>query len=215
MKNLLAKELRLAMHPTNLIFLSLSALLLAPGYPYYIIFFYTMLGIFFLCLDGRENHDIEFSLTLPVRKAEIVKARVLFAAGIELVQVLLTVPFAFLRRGITPVENVVGMDANLPFFGLSLLMLGLFNYLFFTIYYRNPVKVGKAFLLSGTAVMLYIVVAESLVHVAPFFRDVLDTPDPQFIAPKLAVLAAGAAGFALLTLLSYTVSARRFVTLDL
>ena len=150
-----------------------------------------------------------------MRKAEIVKARVLFAAGIELVQLLLTVPFAFLRRGITPVENVVGMDANLPFFGLSLLMLGLFNYLFFTIYYRNPVKVGKAFLLSGTAVMLYIVVAESLVHVAPFFRDVLDTPGPQFIAPKLAVLAAGAAGFVLLTLLSYTVSARRFVTLDL
>ena len=34
MKHLLNKEFRLAMHPTNLIFLTLSAMLLIPDYPY-------------------------------------------------------------------------------------------------------------------------------------------------------------------------------------
>ena len=48
MKNLLLKEYRLAMHPTVLIFLALSAMLLIPSYPYYVVFFYTALGVFFV-----------------------------------------------------------------------------------------------------------------------------------------------------------------------
>ena len=33
MKKLLLKELRLALHPTNLVFLALSAMLMIPAYP--------------------------------------------------------------------------------------------------------------------------------------------------------------------------------------
>ena len=38
MKKLLYKEIRLGMHPTNPLFLGLSAMLLIPNYPYYVIF---------------------------------------------------------------------------------------------------------------------------------------------------------------------------------
>lgn len=55
MKELLKKEISLVLHPTNWLFLALSALVLVPNYPYYVTFFYTGLGIFFLCLSGREN----------------------------------------------------------------------------------------------------------------------------------------------------------------
>ena len=58
MKNLLYKELRLALHPTAILFLFLSAMLLIPGYPYYVVFFYTCLGIFCICRNGRESRDI-------------------------------------------------------------------------------------------------------------------------------------------------------------
>lgn len=215
MKNMLRKELRLAIHPTNIIFLSLSAMLIIPNYPYYITFFYTTLGIFFLCLNGRENHDIEYSLTLPVRKTEIVRARITFAALLELLQVALAVPFAVLRQSMLPAANEAGMDANIAFFGLSLLMLGLFNRIFFPLYYRAPAKVGKAFLWGGTAVTLYIVAAEALDHMLPFFRDVLDTPDPLHLPQKLIALTVGALGFAALTWRAYSLSARRFEALDL
>ena len=59
MNRLLQKELRLAMHPASVGFLLLSALLLIPNYPYYVTFFYTSLGVFFICLGGRENKDVE------------------------------------------------------------------------------------------------------------------------------------------------------------
>ena len=41
MKNLMRKELVLAMHPASVLFLLLSAMLLIPNYPYYVICFYT------------------------------------------------------------------------------------------------------------------------------------------------------------------------------
>lgn len=215
MKTLLSKEFRLALHPTNLIFLSLSLLLIIPNYPYYVTFFYTALGIFFVCLTGRENHDIVYSVSLPICKQAIVKARITFAVVLELTQVLLAIPFAILRQSMAPQGNNVGMDANIAFFGLSLLMMGLFNLAFFTAYYQTPEKVGKAFLLGSTVLFVFMLAAETLTHVHPFFRDRLDTPDPRFLPAKLAVLAAGVLCFAGLTILSARVSAKRFVAIDL
>lgn len=215
MKNLLRKEIRLAMHPTNVIFLSLSAMLLIPNYPYLVTFFYTTLGIFFLCLNGRENHDIEFTLALPVRKREIVKARIAFTMIVELLQVALAAACIGLRNRLMSVPNEVGLDANLALLGMAFLLFGLFNYVFFLSYYRNPAKVGMAFLLGSIPVTVLVVAVESLTHIQPFFRDVLDTPDPQQMAAKLAVLGAGAVAWALLTVAAYRISAHRFEALDL
>lgn len=212
---LLAKELRLAAHPTSLIFLALSAMLLIPNYPYLVTFFYTGLGIFFTCLGGRENHDVAYSVALPVRKSQVVKARVLFVAGLELLQLLLALPFAWLRSRMPLPGNLVGMDANLAFFGLALGLLGLFNLVFFGVYYRDVRKVGKAFALSSLVVFLYISLVEAACHVLPLFRDRLDRPDPEEVGLKLIVLGLGAAAFAGLTLLAYLRGRRDFERQDL
>lgn len=212
---LLQKEFRLCMHPTTLLFLALSAMLIIPNYPYYVTFFYTTLGIFFVCLTGRENNDIEYSMMLPVRKRSIVWARMMFCVLTELAQVILAVPFAILRGTFPMGGNNVGMDANTAFFGIALLMLGVFNLLFFTRYYRSPDKVGKTFAVSSVVFFVLIAAAEAADHIWPFMRDVLDTPDPANMGAKLIVLGAGAAAFALLTLCAYRVSAKRFEKLDI
>jgi hypothetical protein len=215
MLNLLRKEFRLAMHPTAIIFLSFSVMLIIPNYPYYVTFFYTGLAVFFTCLTGRENNDIAYSASLPVRKIDIVRARFLFVVILETAQLLLAVPFAIMRQGMPLPGNIVGMDANIAFFGLSLLLLGLFNLAFFGIYYGDVNKVGRAFVVSSAAVFLFILIAEGAAHVAPFFRDVLDTKDPANLGAKLAVLAGGAVAFAALTLASYLRSAASFEKMDL
>lgn len=215
MKNLLVKEFRLAMHPTALIFLCLSAMLLIPNYPYYVTFFYTGLAVFFTCLGGRENKDIYYSALLPVRKVDIVRARFAFVLILEAAQLILAVPFALLRQSFPMPGNQVGMDANLAFFGLALLMLGLFNASFFRVYYRDVNKVGKAFGISSVVMGLFIVVAETCDHVLPFFRDELDTPDPAHLGAKLAVLGAGLLAFLALTGLAYRRAAADFEAQDL
>ena len=215
MKKLLAKEFRLAMHPTTPLFWLLSAMLLIPYYPYYVAFFYTGLGLFFVCLTGRENHDIEYSMGLPVRKRDLVRGRIGYAVAVEAVQVLVDIPFAILRQGMPLPGNSVGMDANIAFFGLAILMLGIFNWVFFRKYYGAPDKVGPAFLWASVAVFGYMLIAEAAAHVVLLVRDQMDTPDPQFIGVKLVTLAVGIALYALLTWDAYRVSVKRFEALDL
>ena len=213
LKNLLRKELRLALHPTSFIFLLLSSMLLIPNYPYYIIFFYTCLGTFFLCLNGRENHDIYYTLLLPVRKRQLVQARILTIVLIQLAQVLLAIPFAFLRSGLIAQPNEAGMEANTALFGVALLLLGVFNLAFFTRYYRNTDKVGVPFVWGLIAFLVVMIAAESMTFAVPYVRDNLDTGDPTALPVKLVILAVGAAAYCLLTLLAYRRSARTFEAL--
>ena len=215
MKHLLNKELRLAMHPAALIFLALSSMLLIPNYPLYVIFFYTSLGVYFICLSGRENHDITYTMSLPVTKRQLVRARILLAVLLEGSQLILAIPFAILRANLPIGANLVGMDANIAFFGSSLLMLGVFNYVFFVSYYSAPDKVGRAFIFGSIAEAVYMLIAETMVHVLPFARDVLDSPDPKGFAAKLGFLVIGAAAFTLLTLLAEKRAAAHFEKLDL
>lgn len=200
MADLLRKEFKLALHPTAIIFLALSAMMLIPNYPYYVIFFYTGLAVFFICLSARENNDVVFSMMLPTAKSEIVKARILMAVLLEIAQLVIAVPFAVIRQNMDMPGNQVGMDANISLFGLSLIMLGIFNYSFFRAYYKDIKKVGTAFVKASTLVFVYMAIAETCDHAVPFFRNVLDTPDPMYFTYKLIVLAAGVAVFIVLTL---------------
>lgn len=215
MKNLLYKEFRLAIHPAAILFLGLSSMMLIPNYPLSVTFFYSCLGIFFICLNGRENRDILYTMLLPVEKRALVRARFAMAVILQLAQAALCVPFFFLRGLYPPEGNVVGMDANLALLGFGLMLLGVFNFLFFRRYYKNPSKVGAPFLLGSVGVFLMVGVTESLPHFVPFVRDRLDTPLFAFLPEKLLFLLAGAAVYALLTALSYRSSARSFEKLDL
>lgn len=215
MKALLMKELRLAMHPTAPLFLGLSAMLLIPNYPYYVVFFYTALAVFFTCLNGRENQDVMFTMLLPVAKRDVVRARMALVVLLEGAQLLVAIPFAILRNVLLPAPNMAGMDANVALFGLALVELALFNLVFFPAYYRDVRKVGTAFVKGACMVFGFILLAEAAVHAIPWVRDVLDTPDPQHLPEKLTVLALGAAVFASLTLLARRLAISRFERVDL
>ncbi len=217
MKAMLYKELRLALHPTNLLFLLLGAMLLIPAYPYYAAFIYTCLSVFFLFLSARENQDTRFTALLPVKKSDVVKGRCITVAAVELMQLLAGVPFAFLTARVNPnpAGNPVGIEANAAFFGLVLLLFGLFNVTFLPAFYRTAYKVGRALLFGGAAVTVYVVAAELTVQAVPAIKAALDTRDPTFLPARLAVLGAGALAFIVLTLVSYRVAARRFELVDL
>ncbi|MDP4120920.1 MAG: ABC-2 transporter permease [Bacillota bacterium] len=215
MRKLLKKEISLSMHPTAAIFLLLSMMLLIPNYPYYVIFFYTSLAIFFTCLLGRENNDVFFSMMLPIHKKDIVKARISFVVLLELAQIIIAIPFAFLRQSMPVPPNEVGMGANITLFGFSFIMLGVFNLVFFSIYYKDVTKVGVAFNISCIIVSLYITVAETCAHVVPFVKNYLNTNDTQYIPYKLIVLVIGIVIYAALTFVAYNKSVKSFEKLDL
>lgn len=213
MKNLLYKEFALALHPTSLMFLALSAMLMIPNYPYYVTFFYTTLGIFFISISGRENKDIFYTMLLPIRKKDIVSARFALVIVLEILQILTAAIFIFIKNLINMPENLVGIEANIAFIGLSLVMLGIFNLVFLTSYYKNPDKVGKAFILSNIAIWLYMIIAEVGVHICPIMKR-LDVADFENLTYKLPFFAGGIIFYILLTFISYRISVKRFEALD-
>lgn len=212
---LLYKEFSLALHPAAVLFLLLGAMILIPNYPMYVLFFYNTLGIFFICLSGRENRDIAYSLSLPVKKRDVVLSRIVFAVILQLAQCALAACFLLIRRAAGIGANGAGMDPNAAFFGLSLIMLAVFNYCFFTGYFSRPDKVGRVFARASIATFIYICIAEACAFAVPFFRDVLDTPYPESMGAKCVVLIIGAAIYALVTYAAYRISASRFEALDM
>jgi hypothetical protein len=215
MTTLLYKEFKLAKHPTMFMFLFLGAILLAPSYPYFVAFIYTCLSIFLIFLTGRENHDVLYTALLPVKKRDAVKARLGMVVLFELAQTIISVPFAVLSVAINPAGNAAGIEINPAFYGLVLVMFALFHLVFFTLFYKTADKVGIAFFWGATAITVYIGLVETLVAIVPALNTYLDTNDPAMITAQLPVLFAGIILYALLTLLTYKIAARRFERVDL
>ena len=69
---LLYKELRLAAHPTSIVFAFLGCLVLVPSYPYSVIFMFGCLAPYITFLNARETNDIWYTAVLPVTKQESV-----------------------------------------------------------------------------------------------------------------------------------------------
>lgn len=197
MKKLLYKELRLALHPASIAFIFLSAMLLIPNYPYYVAFFYTCLGIFFTCLTGRENHDILYTAMLPVKKRNVITARIWFAIILQVIQVITAIPFMLIRRSMPVPPNQVGMEANLVMLGVAFVLMGLFNLVFFGIYCKTPKKVGRAFVSASAVMFIAMLAAEVLAHF-PYISTVLDSFDAAFLPQRAAVFIIGLVIYVLL-----------------
>lgn len=211
---LFQKELRLCLHPTAPMGLMLSAMVLIPNYPYLVSFFYTTLAIFFTCLQGRENNDVLFTMTLPVSRGQLVRGRIALAAVMELAQVLLTVPMVFLRQKINPAGNAAGMDANLALIGYGLAFFGLFNLVFFSSYYKNVNRVGLSFLAASAVSFLLVGLDVVTSYAVPFIRE-MDTMSAEAFPRQLWVLIGGGAVFALLTALAVKTAQYGFEKQDL
>jgi len=212
MKNLLYKEFRLAIHPLFYLILLCGALLLIPQWPFFIalmyLFFIAVPNIFSM---GKAQNDVEFSVMLPVRKRDVVKARILSIVILELLQILVAVVFAILNMKLYRTANFL-LDPNIAFFGFALIMYGVHNVFFFPMFYKTAYKIGIPVIVAVAAAVLFAFAVEFAVLYIPAL-GVLD--GMGHIGAQLWVLGAGIVLFALLNIVAYRISVRRFERVDL
>ena len=212
---LLKKEFRLCMHPFCYILPLLSSLVLVPAYPYGVCCFYTALGIFFICLSARENHDASYTLTLPVSRREAAAGRICLCVCLEMIQLLCMGLFILLKNAVIPGSNPAGLDAGLAVIGEGFLLYTLFNLVFFPRYWRDISKPGVAFVIASVVLFLWIILEIVATYAVPFVRDTLDTPDPEHLREKAVFTLCAAALFAAGSFLSARLSGKRFESVDL
>lgn len=192
MKALLYKQFRLVCHPMTLIFCLFGIMVLIPNYPYTVIFFYVMLGLFFTFLNIREQKDIYYSALLPVPKRDTVKAGCAFVVIIEVLSLVVLIPCSLLAVHLQPgKDNLVGLDPNLALLAAGFLLYAVFNAVFLPSFYANGYKVGIAFLKAVIPTTLVMMVLEALPHFpALTWLDDLDAATqvrllPYFVAAVL------------------------------
>ena len=134
---------------------------------------------------------------------------------IEIAQVMVCIPFAFIRDKFIPMNNQVGIEANVAFFGLAFIMLGMFNFIFLTQYYKDGYKIGMPFAISCVVTCIYVIVVEILDHVIPYMKDVCESVTAEAMIKQIPVLIVGIIIYATITVLAYKKSAVSFEKLDI
>ena len=123
--------------------------------------------------------------------------------------------FILIKQLIGNMPNPAGLDAGVALIGEGLILFAIFNLVFFPVYYQEISKPGKAFAFAATAMFLWIVLEIVGTYTVPFFRDILDQPDPMYMSDKLLFTLGGLALFLAGTARSIQLSAKKFEAADL
>ena len=226
MKALLYKELRLAMHPICYVFIAIFPLMiLIPAYPIGIGFIYilTCYPILFLGANkGQQSNDLLYSVLLPVRKKDIVLARIITVILIQVTYILLMTALYPLARVINEaiIQNADDPEKYfIPGLGLNsfvlLLAFGIIGYavadlIFFPIYYKKGKSIVMSTLFTIIGFVLYIGI---FTIVLPYIPG-LEFINNLHIGIQFAILAGAIILSLLLHLLVYKISSKRLAKVD-
>ena len=222
MKALLYKEFKLAMHPICYVFVCLFPLMIfIPSYPIWIGFVYVLscYPILFLGANkGQQSNDLLFSTLLPVRKKDIVLARIITVITLQVAFILLLSalwPAAwFMRQGIPDYTDVgLGLNAFVSVLGIAIIDFAIADIIFFPIYYKNGKSIVMSTLLTIIGFIIFLAIfAIVLVYIPfmPWYAEALSGPIwIQFIVLGVSILISAG-----LHVLTYKISSKRLEKVD-
>lgn len=227
MSKLLYKNFKLCFIPLILAFYAFVLMLLIPNYLYLVPCFFTTNAIFYMFQRCVLNNDALYTAFLPVSKRDAVRAMFLFVIMIEIVMLALYVPMIFLNRVAVSTPNSAGADASITLIGMGFCLFSIFNLIFLPSFYRTAYKAGRSFVASSIGVFAFIFISEgffiasnALKERSGFFNWIASELDcwpetTEALTAQLAVLGAGIAVFALLTLIALKRSEKAFEKVDL
>ena len=148
--NLLKKEIKLGNNLQTLIWLICCfGMYFIPTYPSYIGPFYITLGIMMTFALNQSSHDILYTVLLPVKKIDTVKARFLYCGMLEFFTLLSAVIAMIIRLAINFPENKAGIGLTPAYFGLQLIIFAVFNFIFLGNVYKDPLKPGVRYFVGA------------------------------------------------------------------
>ena len=226
MKALLFKELRLAMHPICYVFIVLFPfMILIPSYPLGIGFIYvlTCYPILFLGANkGQQSNDLLYSTLLPVRKKDIVMARIFTVIFMQVAFILVMTALYPVARIINnavaqsaenPSEYMIpglGLDSYVLLVAIALIGYAIADIIFFPIYYKH----GKSIVMSTLFTILGFVVYIGVFTIGLPFIPGLDILNNLHLGIQFAILAAAILISFGLHVVVYKVSSKRLEMVD-
>ncbi len=226
MKALIYKELKLAMHPICYIFVALFPLMiLIPSYPLGIGFIYVLVcyPILFLGANkGQQSNDLLYSTLLPVRKKDIVMARIITV-------ILMQAAFILIMSALYPVARIVneaikqsaanpseytlpglGLDSYVLVLAIAIIGYAIADLIFFPIYYKH----GKSIVMSTLFTILGFVVYIGVLTIGLPYIPGLSILNNVHIGIQFAILGAAIIISFALHIVVYKISSKRLEKVD-
>ena len=233
MKALIYKELKLSMHPICYIFVALFPLMiLIPSYPIGIGFIYILscYPILFLGANkGQQSNDLLYSTLLPVRKKDIVLARIFTVIFMQVAFILIMSALYPLALAInaniaesTAAARAAGenvSDVIVPGLGLQSYVLvlafaivgySIADLIFFPIYYKH----GKSIVMSTLLTILGFVVYLGIFTIGLPYVPGLEILNQLHVGIQFICLGAAIGISIAIHCVVYRVSAKRLEKVD-
>ncbi len=226
MKALLYKEFKLAMHPICYLFIFLFPfMVLIPNYPLAVGFIYILscYPILFLGANkGQQSNDLLFSTLLPIRKKDIVKARIITISIIHftfiiLMSALYPIALKINNSIIIPSEETtsvgLGLNAFVSVLGIAIIGYSIADLIFFPIYYKHGKSIVMSTLLTILGFIVYLAIFTIVIPYIPgasFYNNFLSGN----IGYQFIVLGVSLIIYLLLHIAIYKISSNRLEKVD-
>ena len=224
MKALLYKEFKLAMHYICYMFIfAFPLMILIPGYPLAVGFIYILscYPILFLGANkGQQSNDLLYSVLLPVRKKDIVKARiftVLIMQGTFIAVMSLLLPIAFYVGSGTNAK-IPGLDLHGFVSVVSIAIIGyaIADLIFFSIYYKNGKSIVASTILTIIGFVVYLgVFTIAIPYIPGIGEGYMNLLNNSGVGIQFVFLAIALGISALLHFLVYKISSKKLEQVDL
>jgi ABC-2 type transport system permease protein len=217
MYNLLMKELKLGVNPIYYILPFLTgALMLVPGWLYFVVFLYfCSITIPNMFAGYKTQNDLMFSIMMPVRKTDIVKAKVAVIVILELLHVVTAVIYGMFTDRLYPNMIYLFFKPTIGFWGLCFVMLAIFNLIFISMFYKTAYKYGAPTVVAIVGAVLFGGVAEWLGIKNAVVYDLFKGAGADHVAVQIFILIAGIAIFTTFTIMAYHIAIKQFKRVEI
>ena len=220
MKNLLYKERKLCVPLQTWVFVFLSFTIAIPTWPSLVAFFYPLAGFTVVFTLSNANRDLLYTSILPLRKKDIVKGKVLLLSYLEILTMLISVPFGFLKLFLMkamPADQLYPeLGFNFALYGFVFLVFGVFNLICIPWYYKKPeAKTALPFLISDLVAMLLIGLIMALFMIVPNLSEFINSYELPNLLTQLGVLLGGFLLFLGFTFLANYLAGKNFQKVDI
>jgi ABC-2 type transport system permease protein len=217
MYNLLMKELKLGVNPFFYFMPILTgALMLVPAWLYFVVLFYFFsITIPSMFAGYKTQNDLSFSIMMPVSKKDIVKAKVAVIVILELLYIIPAVIFGMISTHLYPNLIYFFYGPTIGFWGLSFVMLAVFNIIFISMYYKTAYKYGAATIAGNIGAMIFAGGAEWLGIKNSLVFDLFKGTYADNMATQVTILIVGIAIFSIFTIVAYNIAIKQFEKVDI